>query len=107
MRFLIDAQLPPGLARWLIERGHDAEHVAAIGLKAASDELVVQAALERAAVLVTKDEDFVLLRLPDRFALLWLRIGNATNRALNDWLEPRWPTIERMLIAGERFVEVR
>ncbi|NJR78661.1 DUF5615 family PIN-like protein [Sphingomonas corticis] len=107
MRFLIDAQLPPRLAQWLIDHGHDAEHVAAIGLADARDAAVVQAALERGAVLVTKDEDFVLLRLPDRFVLLWLRIGNATNRALQNWLEPRWPTIERMPIAGERFVEVR
>jgi predicted nuclease of predicted toxin-antitoxin system len=27
MRFLIDAQLPPALVRWLTEQGHYAEHV--------------------------------------------------------------------------------
>ena len=27
MRFLIDAQLPPALARWLTEQGHHAEIV--------------------------------------------------------------------------------
>ncbi len=27
MRFLVDAQLPPVLARWLCEAGHDARHV--------------------------------------------------------------------------------
>ena len=58
-------------------------------------------------MLVTKDEDFVTLRLPDRFGLLWLRCGNATNRALAMWLEPRWAEIESLLSAGERFVEVR
>jgi predicted nuclease of predicted toxin-antitoxin system len=35
MRFLIDAQLPPALARWLSSAGHDAEHVADIGLAGA------------------------------------------------------------------------
>ena len=35
MRFIIDAQLPPALARWLSERGHDAEHVADQHLEAA------------------------------------------------------------------------
>ncbi len=28
MRFLVDAQLPPALARWLAANGHAAEHVA-------------------------------------------------------------------------------
>ena len=27
MRFLVDAQLPPALARWLAQEGHEAEHV--------------------------------------------------------------------------------
>ena len=34
MRFLVDAQLSPALARWLTEKGHHAEHVtkhAAVG----------------------------------------------------------------------------
>ena len=31
MRFLVDAQLPPALARWLAERGHIAEHVFDLG----------------------------------------------------------------------------
>jgi len=26
MRFLVDAQLPPALARWLAAQGHEAEH---------------------------------------------------------------------------------
>jgi predicted nuclease of predicted toxin-antitoxin system len=29
MKFLVDAQLPPGLCRWLQARGHEAEHVGA------------------------------------------------------------------------------
>jgi hypothetical protein len=26
MRLLVDAQLPPALARWLVDRGHEAGH---------------------------------------------------------------------------------
>jgi hypothetical protein len=37
MRFLVDAQLPPMLVRWLRERGHEAEHVTEIGMVGASD----------------------------------------------------------------------
>lgn len=58
-------------------------------------------------MLISKDEDFVTLRLPDRFAFLWLRCGNATNRALTSWLEARWAQIEALLGGGERLVEVR
>jgi len=37
MRFLVDAQLPPALARWLSGKGHEAEHVADRQMEAASD----------------------------------------------------------------------
>ena len=107
MRFLVDAQLPPALAWWLVERGHEAVHVGEIGMLAASDAAIAARAEADRAVLVSKDEDFVMLRLPDRFALLWLRCGNATNRALVAWLEVRWARIETLMSEGERFVEAR
>lgn len=107
MRFLIDAQLPPALCGWLRGRGHEAVHVAEIGMLAAGDAEIAALAERDGVVLVTKDEDFTVLRLPDRFILLWFRCGNATNRALMGWLEPRWAKIDALLLAGERFVEVR
>jgi predicted nuclease of predicted toxin-antitoxin system len=57
-------------------------------------------------ILISKDEDFVTLRLPDRFAFLWLRCGNAANPALFAWLDLRWTQIE-LLLVSERFVEAR
>lgn len=107
MRFLVDAQLPPTLVRWLREHGHEAVHVSEIGMVAASDADIATRAEADDVVLVSKDEDFLLLRLPDRFTLLWLRCGNATNQALAAWLEPRWDRIDALLRDGERFVEVR
>ncbi|OYY66061.1 DUF5615 family PIN-like protein [Sphingomonas sp. 28-62-11] len=107
MKFLIDAQLPPALCLWLRERGHDAVHVRDIGLLDASDLTIAARAEAAGGVLISKDEDFVVLRLPDRFALLWLRCGNATNQALTAWLAPRWTEIVALLENGERFVEVR
>jgi predicted nuclease of predicted toxin-antitoxin system len=74
---------------------------------AASDVAIAARVEADGAVLVSKDEDFVVLRLPDRFALLWLRCGNSTNRTLVGWLEPRWTRIETLLAGGERLVEVR
>src|SRR4051812_39146690 len=107
MKFLIDAQLPPGLCRWLEAREHEAEHVFDLGLAGATDAQVAERAEETGAVLVSKDEDFLTLRLTRPFQLLWLRCGNVTNRALAEWLETRWPRIEESLADGEALVEVR
>ena len=105
MNFLIDAQLPPALCRWLEARGHVAEHVTELGLGSASDAEIAACAEVKGAILISKDEDFLLLRLPDRFAVLWLRCGNSTNRTLTAWLDARWERIEALLQSGERLIE--
>lgn len=107
MNFLVDAQLPPALCRWLQARGHGARHVHALGLGAAPDADIAAFAEAEDLVLITKDDDFLRLRLPDRFAVLWLRCGNTTNVTLAAWLDPRWSQIETLLQSGERLVEVR
>ena len=58
MKFIVDAQLPPALARWLCEQGHQAEHVQEVGLREAEDSPIWRYALEQSAVLLTKHEDF-------------------------------------------------
>lgn len=107
MNFLVDAQLPPALCRWLNARGHDCHHVSDYGLTGASDSIIAQQAVTDGAILISKDEDFLVTRLPDRFPFIWVRLGNASNRALIAWLEPRWGAIETMLKNGERLIEVR
>jgi len=110
MRFVIDAQLPPALARLLASHGHHAEHVADIGLRDADDSPIWRHAVEQGAILVTKDEDF-----PHRLrqgattapVILWLRICNASRRALLAWFEPLLPQIEELIRRGERLIEVR
>lgn len=58
MRFLVDAQLPPALARWLEAKGHEAVHVGDLAMQAASDAVIGNRALESKSASVTKDEDF-------------------------------------------------
>ena len=58
MRFLVDAQLPPALARWFVAHGHEAEHVGDKGMQTASDNVIWDYALASASAIVTKDEDF-------------------------------------------------
>ncbi len=107
MRFLVDAQLPPGLCRWLVARGHEADHVNDLELGSAADTRIADYAVANDLILVSKDDDFLRLRLPDRFVLLWLRCGNTTNPALAHWLDLRWPRVEVLLAAGERIIELR
>ena len=82
-------------------------HVGEIGLLTASDVAIAAHAEAEGMALISKDEDFVYLRLPDRFAFVWLRCGNATNRALAAWLESRWDEVAALIARGERLVEVR
>lgn len=58
MTFLVDAQLPPALARWLSGQGHEAHHVEDVGLRDADDGPIWAHALSVGAVILTKDEDF-------------------------------------------------
>jgi predicted nuclease of predicted toxin-antitoxin system len=108
IRFLIDAQLPPGLARRLTVRGYAAEHVNRIGLGNTSDSTIWQYAARTNATLVTKDEDFVALagQEPTGPQVVWIRIGNISNDALWHALEPLPDEIVQSLNAGERIVEV-
>jgi predicted nuclease of predicted toxin-antitoxin system len=105
MKFLVDAQLPPGLCRWLEARGHAAVHVTERGGTLA-DSAIAEWAEAEDLILVSKDEDFLIFRLPDRFPFLWLRCGNATNRALAAWLEARWERVEGLLENGETLIEL-
>ena len=108
MRFLIDAQLPPALARWLEEAGHEARHVEEVGLCEAEDAPIWQYALANQAVIVTKDEDFAsrVKQSQNSPKVVWLQIGNCSNRALRMWLEPLLPAIVSQLEQGERLLEI-
>jgi predicted nuclease of predicted toxin-antitoxin system len=107
MKFLVDAQLPPGICLRLRQLGHEAVHVSEIGSTNATDVQIAAVAIRENMILITKDEDFLALRRPDRFAMLWLRCGNITNQGLAAWLEPLWKDVEALLEAGERLVELR
>jgi predicted nuclease of predicted toxin-antitoxin system len=109
VKFLVDAQLPPALAGLFCELGQEAVAVREVGLREAEDGAIWQYALDHGVVIVTKDEDFPDRSLRSSFSptIVWLRIGNCSNRALFAWFRPLWPEIERRLQAGDRFIEVR
>jgi predicted nuclease of predicted toxin-antitoxin system len=109
VNFVIDAQLPPALARWIESNGHSATHVFDLGLHTADDPMVWENARQADAVVVSKDEDFVdhWLLSEKPIPLVWVRKGNCSNSALLAWLEPLWPELIRRLQQGEKFIELR
>lgn len=109
MRFLVDTQLPAALARWLREKGHQADHVLDVNLAQSKDTPIWQYAQERGAVIVTKDEDFAewVRRGRPGPSVVWLRIGNSSTRNLLVWLEPLLPLIVQQLEQNDRLIEVR
>ncbi len=108
MRFLIDAQLPPGLARWLSARGYPSEHVADIGLAAAPDSKIEARARQTQAVIWSKDSGFAdRARQSPGLQVVWLRMGNTTNASLRERLAPLLTTIATALEDGETVIEIR
>ena len=107
MRFLVDAQLPPALARRLKALGHEAEHVADRSMTSASDDAVRDYAASVGAVIVTKDEDFAVRRLlMDGPSVVWLRVGNTRRAILVSRFEAELPRIVEALERGETLVEI-
>jgi hypothetical protein len=62
VKFLVDNQLPPALARFISEDlGVEAQHVTDIGLRDGADVVVWNYASSNDLILISKDEDFVTL----------------------------------------------
>ncbi len=101
--------MPPALATWLIQQGHTAQHVDDLGLRNADNIAIWNHASESGAIIITKHEDFAerTTRTTTGPVIVWLRIGNATTRALIQWLSPRWGDVIDHLNAGDRLIEVR
>jgi predicted nuclease of predicted toxin-antitoxin system len=107
LRFLVDAQLPPALARRIEALGYDVQHVADCGLAGAPDDAIWKHAASVGAAIITKDEDFAVRRLLQPGpAIVWLRVGNTRRRTLLARLEAELPAIVAALEQGESLVEV-
>lgn len=85
MKFLVDAQLPQRLARWLCTAGHDAVHTRELSEgNRTGDAAINELSIREQRVVITKDEDFVDLFLlrHQPYKLLLVATGNINNNEL-------------------------
>jgi predicted nuclease of predicted toxin-antitoxin system len=105
--FLVDAQLPPSLAEALRQANRQAVHLVDLGLLAATDQQIWDEAISLSAVLVTKDRDFPLRRAAsnDGPTILWVRVGNTSNRKLIELALRALPAIVDAIERDEAVIE--
>jgi predicted nuclease of predicted toxin-antitoxin system len=108
MRFLVDAQLPIGLARMLEEHGYESKHVADLNMMETSDQNIWKWAKKNKSIIISKDEDFVTLHNADEqpVPLIWIRVGNTRRKELLEWFNRLLPIIVEKIASGELLVEL-
>lgn len=110
MKIWIDAHLSPSIAAW-INRNYSSVSATSffkLGSVAKSDrEIFFEARAER-AIILTKDDDFVqlleILGAPP--CIIWLRIGNSTNRRVRKVLALRLTQALELFEEGIVLVEI-
>lgn len=103
MKFLVDAQLPRFLAKYLCDKGHDTIHTLELphGNDTTDGEINLISLAEK-RVVISKDRDFFDSYTAQRepYKLLHIRIGNSNNAALIDLFEKNLATIIAELNSG-------
>jgi predicted nuclease of predicted toxin-antitoxin system len=111
MKLWLDAQLPPALARWINDQefGLAAIPIRDIGLRDASDRDIFFKARLAGSLVMTKDRDFIQLLNTEGPPpqIIWLRLGNSSNAALQAVLSTTLTKAIELLQDGETWVEIR
>ncbi len=103
MRFLVDNNLSPRLARLLTQAGHDAIHVRDLGLTGADDDTIFDAAAGQQRIIIAQDTDFgtILAMRRARFpSLILFRCGAKSTEAVLRLLSDNLPAFGSDLEAG-------
>ena len=107
----LDAQLSPLMAPWLEAQfpGLIVRAVRDLNLRDADDREIFHAARAAEAVVMTKDRDFITLLQADGPPpqVIWLRVGNSSNQALQNVLARTLTAAIQALETGEPWVEIR
>ena len=100
MKFLVDTQLPPLLAKWIGYRGFDVIHTTNKEEgHLISDIEIIAIAIRKERIIITKDMDFfnyfMVKSFPPKIVLLSL--GNIKNRKLLDYFRANFEQIIALL----------
>jgi predicted nuclease of predicted toxin-antitoxin system len=108
-KFIVDAQLPPALARYLNSLGEDAIHVVDVDMLEAPDGKIWELALSENRVIITKDDDFQIRASVSELSplIIWVRIGNTSKKALLEIFGKAWSQIKAELDKGEILIELQ
>jgi predicted nuclease of predicted toxin-antitoxin system len=88
--------------------GHQANHVADVGLISAADRAIWLHAQDSGAVIVSKDDDFVTLRALSTAgpSVVWVRYGNCRRAALLERFSKALPAVLEAIDRGETVIEL-
>jgi predicted nuclease of predicted toxin-antitoxin system len=108
VKTLVDAQLPPALAKRLQEQGHDSSHVADIGLAGSPDDSIWALGAQTGAVIICKDENFALMRIwfPEGPAVIWVRLGNLRRLDLLNKFDSALSQLVAAIERGDKLIEL-
>lgn len=108
MRFLVDVNLPPRLARWLSSRGHEARHLVDLNLLTATDTGIWDRGKNEEEIIVSRDNDFydrsLIFGAPPQ--VFHIAVGNCSNARLFDLLQSNWSEIEIALSSGSTLISM-
>ena len=107
MRFKIDENLPPELARLLREHGHDGLTVDEQGLRGHADADVGEVCQAEKRVLITLDLGFADIRAhpPEQYAVLMvLRVSSQSRRHVLAVFERLLPRLVRERLVGRLWI---
>jgi len=109
MKFIIDAQLPLSLKKWLNEQNIDAIHTDDLPQKhKTSDKEIIRIAGIEDRIIITKDSDFyqyyLIKGVPKR--ILFLTTGNIVNKELIRLFELNFSIIEQHFYSESKIIEL-
>ncbi|HZQ05807.1 MAG TPA: DUF5615 family PIN-like protein [Anaerolineae bacterium] len=85
MKFIVNAQLPRSLVRWLNANGHDALHTLDLPHgNRSKDAEILTVSISEQRILITKDSDFVdsFIMKREPYKLLLISTGHISNKDL-------------------------
>ena len=110
MKYVVDAQLPRRLARWIQNKGIEATHTLDLPDQNETEdsEIIRIVSQDDESIVISKDRDFPEQRIikgePER--LLWITTGNIANDKLMEIFKSEFDRVHTLFLSGTKFIEI-